>query len=102
MSAKAEQERLFPRQLKRVYLDYNTPTDRTELLPTTLPEICMDLRMACNGAADPWEREFLESVVKMLKMRDEQWSGPTDSMDAGVRQMLQAAIFIGSCELGKM
>lgn len=100
------QERLFPRQLMRRYTEYGVP-DPSNIYQTrvaTLPGICMGVRSACNGAADPWEPSFLREVRNMLAARLATWepwgqSGPTEDMDEAVRRMVIAAIAIADAEL---
>ena len=81
----AEQERLFPGFPASCH-------------PNTLPEICLDLRMALNGAADPWPAADLAEVVAMLQARLDTWADPTDAMDAHVRGMVQQAVWLGRAD----
>lgn len=65
------------------------------LFPTTLPEICLDLRASLNGAADPWPDEHLAEVVLMLQARLDTWAEPNDAIDDHVRGMVQHAVWLG-------
>lgn len=85
-AAIGEQDRLFPE------VDHHRPT---------LPQICMDLRMSTNGAADPWDTPRLREVVAMLRAREDSWDHPSDDMDAGALVMLRAAINLGKAELAE-
>lgn len=96
------QERLFPRRRKRILNDDGTPTNQEEDLPVTLCEICLSLKASCNGAADPWDDEFLRDTMGMLKARAETWAQHgkhRDVMDAAVLQMVCEAARIASAEL---
>lgn len=96
------QERLFPRRRKRILNNDGTPTNQEEDLPVTLCEICLALKSACNGAADPWADNFLREVGQMLKARAETWAPHgkhRDVMDDAVLQMIHEAMRIISVEL---
>ncbi len=100
MNAKEEQERLFQRQLKRIYENHETPTNQWESLPKTISDICLDLRGSCNGSADPWDSKFLLEVIEMLKLRRKQFDRGNDHpMDMAVLQMISSAIEIGEAEM---
>lgn len=94
-----EQERLFPRQLMRIYKDSETPTNQWVELPPNLATICLDLRASISGAADPWQTKDLEEVVNMLKMRLESWFASKDPMDGYVNLMMHYSIELGLKEL---
>lgn len=49
-----EQDKLFGRQIM-------------------LPEICLNLRMAVNGSADPWPDDQIEKTVYILQRRLDLW-----------------------------
>lgn len=82
-----EQARLFPEDGPWIT---HTPA---------LPEICLDLRMSTNGAADPWPTPLLREAVAMLRAREASWSQPSDDMDGAVLVMVRAAITLGAAEL---
>lgn len=67
----------------------------------TLCEICLDLRMSCNGASDPWGRGWLAEVRDMLKARAETWDDDLRdcAMDAAVKMMVLEAVKIADAEL---
>ena len=55
-----------------------------------LPTLCIDLRMALNGGADPWSDERMKSVVGYLKARLGDWYPSVDEnriFDEAVRTM---------------
>ncbi len=82
--AVAEQQRLFPR---RGGMWSGHPT---------LPEICLDLRSALNGAADPWDYKNVLECRNMLRARLDTWAPEADTtdgkIDRGVYIMVLAAI----------
>lgn len=95
------QEKLFPRMQKRILDDDGMPTNQTECIPPTLPEICLDLRASYSGASDPWPDDFLAEVVEMLQSRVDTWESRKgdDPIDRAVLQMVSEAIRIGRAEL---
>lgn len=61
----------------------------------TLPQICMELRMACNGSATPYRPEYVEKVVAMLKERLRTWEDSPPKyarFDNAVRELVAATI----------
>ncbi len=62
----------------------------------TLLEVCMNLRMGVNGAADEWEPYHIADTVKMLEARLETWQNSIyekgEKFDAAVRQLVFATI----------
>lgn len=38
-----------------------------------LPEICLGLRGACNGSADPWQPDLVKETLAMLQARMDSW-----------------------------
>ena len=83
-------------------------TDRTNLIvqwgqkwgDANLPTICLDLRMSCNGAADPWSDDLLAETVWYLKERLRLWEpGQDDPIDQAVKAMCYSAITYGEVEL---
>ena len=61
-----------------------------------LPEVCLRLRMACNGAADPWLDEKVEAVLAYLQKRLDNWhpsvSKREEILDGTVRLMVLATL----------
>jgi hypothetical protein len=97
------QEKLFPRQLHRIYIDHETPAPPSGGswigIPPTLCKICLDLRASVSGAADPWERSRLLEVKSMFQARVDTWRelGGRDDfvlIDNLVKQMVEATIRI--------
>lgn len=89
------QDRLFPRRLMRVYEDMHSPTNQWHDVPVALPQICLDVRMALNGSADPWPEDEMRKVGEFLSLTLEGWddrSGRQDEMDSGVLLMVHAAL----------
>ena len=79
-----QQARLFPpRRVKR---------------QPALPEICLDVRQAMNGAADPWPADFLRKVQAMLEARMATWEWTNHppsleyAVDAAVFTMVGATV----------
>lgn len=67
----------------------------------TLPAICLDARMSVNGAADPWEGEFIERVRSMLMATAATWEPSRkgdEVIDNAVLAMINAAIDLLSRE----
>ncbi len=63
---------------------------------STLPEVCMDLRMAVNGSADGWDVAYIRRVVRMLQSRLATWQ-PTlyeksRRVDAAVHALVEATL----------
>lgn len=82
------QEALFPRKLKRVYEDTETPTSEWEETPVTLPDICIQVRAALTGASDPLPEAFLARVTAMLTARVTTWIHTDDPFDVAVYLMV--------------
>lgn len=101
MSAKDEQARLFPSQLKRIYKDMQTPLNQWEVnIAPTLPTICLDLRASLTGQSDPWSNKALGEVVDMLRGRVDEWDySQADEMDLAVLRMVSEAMWMGQNEL---
>jgi hypothetical protein len=61
-----------------------------------LPEICLRLRMAVDGAADPWERATILSTLAMLQARLDTWEPSVlqnnERLDYAVKDMVAATI----------
>ena len=60
---------------------------------TTLPEICMALRMGVNGSADSWSPADIGATVRMLRYRLQAWQTgvPRDAeVDDCVRRLVEA------------
>lgn len=53
-----------------------------------LPEVCLQLRNACNGSADPWSAEKISKVCHYLRDRLKKWE-PSSRADA---EMLDEAV----------
>lgn len=64
-----------------------------------LPSLVLGLRMSCNGAADPWDDDFLAELVRYMDERLRVWQEPSDAIDNHVRGMCQQAVLIGRSEL---
>jgi len=62
-------------------LTLSMPTAMNSASRSRTPTICLDLRMALNGAADPWPAAFLAEVVAMLQARLATWAAPDDAVD---------------------
>lgn len=80
------QERLFP---TTVWIREDDRSYSRQVCPT-LPEICLDLRMALNGAADPWKDEEVCEVRDMLQARLATWDVPTEAKDYTMRHFNNA------------
>lgn len=62
---------------------------------TTLPTLCLDLRMARNGSADPWSDTEVQEALAWLQHRLDTWkpSRPAgNKFDECVRQLVIATI----------
>ena len=63
---------------------------------STLPEVCMDLRMAVNGSADAWDVAYLRRVVRMLQARITTWQptvfAKSARLDEAVRALVEATL----------
>ncbi len=63
---------------------------------STLPELCMDLRMACNGSADPISDEERDDALAYLRKRLADWKpsilASGAAFDECVRQLVIATI----------
>lgn len=62
---------------------------------STLPEICMALRIGVNGSGDEWDPTFIRQAVEMLKARLQTWLPSTsrdERVDEAVRLLVQATI----------
>jgi len=71
---------------------------------STLPEICLGMRMAANGSADPWPTEVVRTTVGMLEARVETWQDSRQGekeFDDAVLAMVKAAIAYGKSHLGE-
>ena len=64
-----------------------------------LPSLVLGLRMSCNGAANPWDDEFLAAVVHYLDERVRLWQESSDAIDNHVKGMCLQAVWIGRAEL---
>lgn len=64
-----------------------------------ITEICINLRMSCNGSADPWTTNDLYDTVQALKNRLTIWYDRDDKFDNAVKTMVTEAIRIGEEEL---
>lgn len=63
--------------------------------PRTLLELCLDLRMAHNGSADPISPEETAAAIAYLRYRLATWTPSTPSsarFDAAVRELVEATI----------
>ena len=62
----------------------------------TLPSLCLDLRMAYNGSADPFSEEEKCAALAYLKRRLAEWKPtvwpPSAKFDEAVRQLVIATI----------
>jgi hypothetical protein len=70
----------------------------------TLPELCLDVRMALNGSADPWPVGRYYQAREVLRGRSEGWQlgacGELDKkFDSAVKQMVDATIAMLDGEL---
>lgn len=62
---------------------------------TTLPTLCLDLRMACNGSADPMKDEDRDGAIAYLQGRLDAWKPAVrgqESFDEAVRQLVIATL----------
>lgn len=62
---------------------------------TTLPEICLAVRGAVNGAADPWPTEKVDETLVMLRSRLNTWQESSRTytrVDNAVKEMVLATI----------
>ena len=70
--------------------------EQTRLFGTKmLPEICIELRHAVNGAADPWPDKEIAETVRMLTMRLDTWHASIrwdQRFDDAVREMILATL----------
>ena len=58
-----------------------------------LPDICLSLRMALNGAGDPWSDQKLDEVFEALQHRLDTWRFSGSSMmDECVRLLIIATL----------
>jgi len=64
-----------------------------------LTSLVLDLRLSCNGAAEPWGCDFLAQVVHYLDERVRLWQEPSNAIDMHVRAMCQQAVLIGKWEI---
>jgi len=64
-----------------------------------MPTLVLGLRQSCNGAADPWDDEYLVAVVHYLDERVRLWQQPSDPIDVHVKGMCRQAVWIGRAEL---
>lgn len=63
---------------------------------TTLPELCLNLRMACNGSADPWKSEDVVDTLLYLGYRLLTWSDSSNfisKIDDAVYMLVKATIY---------
>lgn len=62
----------------------------------TLPEICLDLRQALNGAADPWPDDTVKATLQLLRDVVATWQPPRSphdgEMDTCVYRLVKATI----------
>lgn len=61
----------------------------------TLPEICMNLRMAANGSSDPYRPEDVAKMLSMLKVRLATWEPGIEKykpFDDAVRRLVEETI----------
>lgn len=62
---------------------------------TTIPTLCLDLRMACNGSADPMKDEDRNAAIAYLQSRIDAWkpsSRGQEGFDEAVRQLAIATL----------
>jgi len=64
-----------------------------------LTSIVLDLRMSCNGAAEPWGCDFLAQTVHYLDERVRLWHEPSNAIDMNIKAMCQQAVLIGRWEM---
>lgn len=63
--------------------------------PIMLPEICLWVRAAANGSADPWPKAHTREVLGMLQARLDTWEDGVAKgkrLDDTVKEMLSATI----------
>jgi hypothetical protein len=57
-----------------------------------LTDICMALRSACNGSADPWTDYKKSQTIRLLKARLATWQLPSNEVDEAVKQLVCATL----------
>lgn len=61
-----------------------------------LPEVCLRLRMACNGAADPLPDGEVDQVCSYLQKRVSNWrpsvTGSAEMLDSAIRILVLATL----------
>lgn len=75
--------------------DAITEQDRLFGPQLMLPEICMNLRMAVNGSADPWPPEQVRETVAMFWARLATWQVQgqrSKRVDDAVRELVAATL----------
>lgn len=105
-SARAAQEKLFPRRTWRAVGPHpDRPAENPPVIEEwghapTLPEICIRLRASVTGASDPWSDGRLRAVCDMLAARVASWEhADCDVIDQCVYLMCRAAVDIATKEL---
>lgn len=57
-----------------------------------LPSLCLSLRMACNGAGDPWSPEKVALARAHIESKLATWRLPESAFDEAVRLMCEATM----------
>lgn len=58
----------------------------------TLPEICLELRMALNGSGDDWTPYPVDETLQMLEARSKTWTATNSVMDNCIFMLISATI----------
>lgn len=79
-------------------MNHPDPVTQTRTIrgPRTLLEMCLDLRMAHNGSADPISEEETAAALAYLRHRLDEWERPALAsgarFDAAVNELVRATI----------